>query len=370
MNHPETGMVNQKVMPADDVIDIRVERLRLYSISGRVSLTGVPVERLTVRTIALNGAESRPQVGRPDANGAYRQEGLEPGKYHISVTVPKKEERDGRTIVINRRVQSQVLVIKDRDVILNFAPLGDARITGVATYKGQPVSDVAISVHTISDDPENFVSIEGKKTNKEGRFELRGLPSARITISFRKMERLGPGGKRWSKVDRIDLTNKKELSYIAELEMEERPTLSLGDIAPEFEAKQLDGSTFRLSDYRGKKAVLIDFWATWCPPCVDEIPTIKRIAETYRDQGLEVVGVSLDREEKALRDFIKREKLGYVQVFEKEKTRAITKSYGVWSIPSVFLVDKNGVIKALKLRGERTEKAIKALLANGPIAKN
>ncbi|MYF79388.1 MAG: TlpA family protein disulfide reductase, partial [Chloroflexi bacterium] len=137
-------------------------------------------------------------------------------------------------------------------------------------------------------------------------------------------------GKRWSKVDTIDLTNKKGLRYLTELKMEERPTLSLGDIAPEFEAKQLDGSTFRLADYRGEKAVLIDFWATWCPPCVDEIPTIKRIADTYRDQGLEVVGVSLDRDEKALRDFVKREKLSYVQVFEKEKTRAITKSYGIW----------------------------------------
>ena len=108
--------------------------------------------------------------------------------------------------------------------------------------------------------------------------------------------------------------------------------------------------------------MLIDFWATWCGPCIDEIPTIKRIAETYRDQGLEVVGVSLDREEKALRDFVKREKLSYVQVFEKEKTRTISKSYGVWGIPSVFLIDKNGVINALKLRGDRTEAAVKALL--------
>lgn len=363
VNHPETRIVNQKVMPADDVIDIRVERLRLYSVSGVISLTGVPVERLTVRTIALNGAESRPQVGRPDANGAYRQEGLEPGKYHISVTAPEKEERDGRTITINRRVQSQVLVIKDRDVTLNFEPLGDARITGVATYKGQPVSDVDISIHTIGDDSENSVSLSGAKTDKGGRFELRDLPSARIVISFRKMERLGPGGKRWSKVDKIDLRNKKELSYIAELKMEERPTLSLGDMAPEFEAKRLDGSTFRVADYRGKKAVLIDFWATWCAPCVDEIPTIKRIAETYRNQGLEVVGISLDREEKALRDFVKREKLSYVQVFEKEKARTITKSYGVWAIPSVFLIDKNGVINALKLRGTRTEAAVRALLA-------
>ena len=93
VNHPETRMVNQEVMPADDVIDIRVERLRLYSVSGVVSLTGVPVERLRVRTIALDGAESSPQVGRPDANGAYRQEGLGPGKYHISVTALEKEKR-------------------------------------------------------------------------------------------------------------------------------------------------------------------------------------------------------------------------------------------------------------------------------------
>ena len=192
-----------------------------------------------------------------------------------------------------------------------------------------------------------------------------------IAIGFHKSDHLGAGGKRWSKVDTIDLTNKKELRYTAELEMEERPTLSLGDMAPEFEAKRLDGSTFRLADYRGKKAVLIDFWATWCGPCIDEIPTIKRIAETYRDQGLEIVGVSLDRDEQALRDFVQKEKLSYVQVFDKEKARAISKSYGVWGIPSVFLVNKNGVINAPDLRGDRVEPAVKALLTNGPIpAKN
>ena len=142
-------------------------------------------------------------------------------------------------------------------------------------------------------------------------------------------------------------------------------TLRVDDMAPDFEAKQLDGSTFRLSDYRGKKAVLIDFWATWCGPCIKEVPTIKSIAETYRDQGLEVVGVSLDRDEKALRDFVEKEKLSYVQVYGREKSQEITKSYGVWGIPSVFLVDKNGVINALNLRGDHTEEAVKALLTTG-----
>ena len=357
MNHPEIGIVNQEVVPADDVIDIRVERLRLYSVSGVVSLTGVPIERLAVRTFAqFSGAESRAKISRPDANGAYRQEGLEPGKYHIYVSAPNIVKREGRTIVIRRTIQPRTLVIEDRDITLNFEPLGDARITGVATYKGQPVSEVYVSSRVLADDPMKSVSVSSIQTNKEGQFVFRDLPQAQIKIRFFSSP---SSRKRWSRVDTIDLTDKKELSYQAELDME----VSVGDMAPEFEAKQLDGSTFRLADYRGKKAVLIDFWATWCPPCVDEIPTIKRIAETYRDQGLEVVGVSLDREEKALRDFVEKEKLSYVQVYGREKSQDITKSYGVWGIPSVFLIDKNGVINAMKLRGTRTEAAVKALLA-------
>ena len=366
VNHPETGIVSQEVMPADDVIDIRVERLRLYSVSGVVSLNEGSVEYLAVRVLSTKrpstSGPARSKTDLTDATGAYRLDDLEPGEYIISVRAPIKLEMEERTVIIHRNIQSQRLVVENRDVTLNFEPLGDARVTGVATYKGQPVSGVYVSNRVLADDPLKSVSASSTQTDKEGRFELRELPSARIEIRFYSSP---SSRKRWSKVDTIDLTNKKELSYLTELKMEERPTLSLGDIAPEFEAKQLDGSTFRLADYRGKKAVLIDFWATWCPPCVDEIPTIKRIAETYRNQGLEVVGVSLDREEKALRDFVKREKLSYVQVFEKEKARAITKSYGVWGIPSVFLIDKNGVINALKLRGNRTEAAVKALLATG-----
>ena len=366
VNHPETGIVSQEVMPADDVIDIRVERLRLYSVSGVVSLNEGSVEYLAVRVLSTKrpstSGPARSKTDLTDATGAYRLDDLEPGEYIISVRAPIKLEMEERTVIIHRNIQSQRLVVENRDVTLNFEPLGDARVTGVATYKGQPVSGVYVSNRVLADDPMKSVSASSTQTDKEGRFELRELPSARIEIRFYSSP---SSRKRWSKVDTIDLTDKKELSYLTELKMEERPTLSLGDIAPEFEAKQLDGSTFRLADYRGKKAVLIDFWATWCPPCVDEIPTIKRIAETYRNQGLEVVGVSLDREEKALRDFVKREKLSYVQVFEKEKARAITKSYGVWGIPSVFLIDKNGVINALKLRGNRTEAAVKALLATG-----
>ncbi|MYC13476.1 MAG: redoxin domain-containing protein [Gemmatimonadetes bacterium] len=364
VTHPEITITNQKIASANGVINVQVKRLQLYSISGVVSLNEGSVEGLEITAFSFKRSSGPiyPETDHTDANGAYRLDDLEPGEYHISVRAPEEMEIDGRKMTIHRPIQAQTLVIEDRDVTLNFESLGDARITGVVTYNDQPISDVYVSTHIVADSPENFVALSGAKTDKDGRFELRDLPSGRIAISLHKMDNPDSGGKRWSKVDTIDLTNKKELSYMATLEMEERPTLSVGDIAPEFEAKRLNGSTFRLADYRDKKAVLIDFWATWCPPCVDEIPAIKSIAETYRDQGLEVVGVSLDYDEQALRDFVKEEKLSYVQVFDEDKARTIAKSYGVWGIPSVFLVDKNGVINALKLRDDRTEAAVKKLL--------
>ncbi len=377
--HPETiyyPVQSQTLVIKDRDVTLNFEPPSdVYSVSGVVSLNDGSVEGLRITAFPIKRSSGRifPKTDRTDANGAYRLDYLEPGKYGIFMSGPKPEEMeiDGHTITIHHSGQSRTVVIEDRDMTLNFEPLGDAQLTGIATYNGQPVSDVYVSPNILADDPENLVSLGGTETDEEGRFGLRGLPSARIAIRFRKTDHLGSGRKHWSKVDTIDLTNKKELRYIAELEMEERSTLSLGDMAPEFEAKRLDGSTFRLSDYRNKKAVLIDFWATWCPPCVDEIPTIKRIAETYRDQGLEVVGVSLDHDEQALRDFVKKEKLSYVQVFDKEKARTISKSYGVWGIPSAFLVNQNGVINAPNLRGDRVETAVKALLTNGPIpAKN
>ncbi len=377
VNHPGIGIVSQEVMPVDGIVDIQVERPRLYSISGVVSLTGVPVERLTVSSFALFiGAESRIKIGRTDANGAYRLEGLEPGKYLIRVNVLDRVKRDGRMITLNRSIQSRRLAIEDRDVTLNFEPLSDAQITGVATYNGQPVSDVYVGAYVLTDDLRHYASLRSTKTNPKGQFEVRDLPSARIALSFTKWDRPF-GSMLWNKVDTVDLTEKKKLNYtenlamLAERDMQKHldthglGTLRVWDTAPDFEAKRLDGSTFRLSDYRGEKAVLIDFWATWCGPCIKEIPTMKKIAETYRDQGLEVVGVSLDRDEQALRDFVKKEKLDYVQVYGREKSQEITKSYGVWGIPSVFLIDKNGFINALNLRGERTEEAVKALLSTG-----
>jgi len=364
-NHPDFGVVSQKVVPTDGVVDIQIERLRLYSVSGVVALNDGAVDEMEVMAFPVkrpSGAFTPPR-DQVDAEGAYLLPDLDPGTYQVSVNIRQEVEYEGRKIFTSRPAQSRMIEVVDRDVIVNFEPLGDARITGVATHNGDPVVGAYVGSFVLGEDPKDRVSAGTATTDKDGHFELKKLPAGKIVISFHKMEQPSAGGKQWSKVDTVDLTGKKELSYLVKLDMQERKSLRVGQKAPNFVAKRLDGSTFNLADYRGKKAVLIDFWATWCPPCVDEIPNIRKIADTYQTEGLEVVGVSLDRDQKALEDFVKEEKLNYVQVFYKEKGQDISKSYGVWGIPSVFLIDKNGVIQATQFRGGATEEAVKKLLA-------
>ncbi len=382
MNHPTIGVVSQNAVPADSAVNIRVKRLRLYSVSGVVSLHKGSAEKFQIMALPHKrpSGSMRPHRTHTDADGAYRLDDLQPGEYQISFGTLEEMERDGRKFRIYRSVQSRRLAIEDRDVTLNFEPLGNARITGVATHDRQPVANVLVHASELdslnADAAQNALANGtltdkdgyfdyGTLTDKDGYFDLRDLPNARIVISFFKTPIPGAGssgGKRYTKTDTLDLTDQRELSYFADLSMEERASLRVGDLAPDIEAKRLDGSTFRLADYRGKKAILIDFWATWCGPCIDELPTIEKIAETYRDQGLEVVGVSFDRNRQTLQNFVEKEKLPYIQVFDKDGEQALRKSYGVWGIPSVFLIDKDGVIRALGLRGTRTEAAVKALL--------
>jgi len=106
----------------------------------------------------------------------------------------------------------------------------------------------------------------------------------------------------------------------------------------------VDGKQVDLAQYRGK-VVLIDFWATWCPSCVEEVPDVVATYKKYHDQGLEVLGVSLDQDKNAMLGFAKQNGMVWPQYFDGQGwDNAISSGFGVQEIPAMLLVGKDGKV--------------------------
>lgn len=136
----------------------------------------------------------------------------------------------------------------------------------------------------------------------------------------------------------------------------------IGAEAPQISLPTPEGDTLRLSDLRGK-VVLIDFWASWCGPCRRENPRVKALYETYKDQGFDILGVSLDRSKDSWVKAIAQDGLTWHHVSDlKYWSSQAARTYGVSSIPHTVLVDREGRIVAKKLRGAALEKKVAEML--------
>jgi peroxiredoxin len=111
--------------------------------------------------------------------------------------------------------------------------------------------------------------------------------------------------------------------------------------APDFTLPQLDGQPLTLSSYRGK-VVLLDFWATWCVPCREEIPHFVELQDKYRDRGLQIIGVSMDDSADPVRPFTQQFRMNYPVVMGNAN---LGEQYGgVLGLPLAFLLDREGRI--------------------------
>lgn len=134
------------------------------------------------------------------------------------------------------------------------------------------------------------------------------------------------------------------------------------EFAP-FKETATDGSVVDLAAYRGK-VVLVDFWATWCGPCVDELPHVKAAYDKFHAQGFEVIGISLDKDGDKLAAFTTKEQMAWPQIFDGKGWQAkLAQAYGINSIPATFLLDRDGKIVAKGLRGDALAQKVSELLA-------
>ena len=127
---------------------------------------------------------------------------------------------------------------------------------------------------------------------------------------------------------------------------------SIGSMAPDFTLPAPDGKNVSLSDYRGK-IVLLDFWASWCGPCLREVPNVKKVYDKFHDKGFEILSVSLDDKKDNWVNAIEKNDLDWGHVSSlKGWSCPVAKLYNVSGVPAMLLIDKEGKIVATKLRGD------------------
>ena len=130
-------------------------------------------------------------------------------------------------------------------------------------------------------------------------------------------------------------------------------------VAIQFSA--IDGREVDLAKMKNK-VVLLDFWATWCGPCVAELPHVKEAYEKLHPKGFEIVGISFDNKKDALEDFVKKEKMPWPQYFDgKGWQNKFGQEYGINSIPAMWLIDKKGNLRDMNARDDLTKKVEKLL---------
>ncbi len=120
---------------------------------------------------------------------------------------------------------------------------------------------------------------------------------------------------------------------------------SVGAEAADFSLTTLDGKTIHLSDYKGRPVVL-NFWATWCPPCKEEMPLIERYAQTYGDQ-LVVLGIDHAESQGVVQDYVDQMGIHFPILLDQDTQ--VSQRYFVHSFPATFFVDADGVVRAQHL---------------------
>jgi thiol-disulfide isomerase/thioredoxin len=135
---------------------------------------------------------------------------------------------------------------------------------------------------------------------------------------------------------------------------------------PEIAGSTLEGTEIDLASLKGR-VVLVDFWATWCEPCVTELPNLKAVYEKYHEQGFDVLAISLDTRKSDLVGFVEQNKLPWPQIFfdengKREWDNPLGQKYGIDGIPATLLVDRDGNLRKIGVRGSMLEPAVVELL--------
>jgi thiol-disulfide isomerase/thioredoxin len=310
-----------------------------------------PVEWKAVSYKARDGAELTRCTGSADLLAAYG-----PEKLKMRIEMYRFDKRDPQ------RAAFANTVFYYRD----FARAGDVSLGG-KTYPAMLVDDGATGDFRPPADTNKPPVMLFLDLNNDGKFEMRGE-------SFDVAKPFNIGGTTYE-ITALAASGESFQIVKSSKTVEEtkpRPTLAPGSMALAFEAKATDGTTINFPGRYKGKLVMLDFWATWCPPCRAEIPGLVKTYTKYHDKGFEVLGVSLDQADatEKLAKFTKDNNMPWPEIYDgKYWQAAVAQQYFIESIPHPFLVDGDtGKIMADgdALRGEKLPATIEKALGQHP----
>ena len=239
--------------------------------------------------------------------------------------------------------------------------------SGPVTFGSKPVPAGRYGLFTIPGASE-WTVILSKEADQWGAFEYKPAddllrltvraetlvaPVETFTIGFANLqENAAQLCLEW---DRIRVTVPITVSMVSKLKV--------GMPFPDFQVRDLDGKPLSVSAAKGK-LVLVDFWATWCGPCVRELPDLRKLYDQYHAKGLEIIGVSSDDDKGRLTSFLRDKHVAWPQYFDgKGQGNQLAVPYGIDGVPTTYLVSKDGKILGKDLHGDALENAVRAALA-------
>jgi cytochrome c biogenesis protein CcmG/thiol:disulfide interchange protein DsbE len=115
----------------------------------------------------------------------------------------------------------------------------------------------------------------------------------------------------------------------------------IGTVAPDFTVQDSDRK-ITLSDYRGQ-VVVLNFWATWCPPCIEELPSLETLQQRMKDKGIKVLAISIDDDDSAYHQFLKDNRVDLLSV--RDASKKSNNLYGTFKFPETYIIDQKGIVR-------------------------
>ncbi len=345
------------------------------TIEGQVLVAGKPVPEASVRVSWIPYAGLQSEWDMPfgiggqiisDQQGRFKFEGLGPGRYQISRVCHFDSPTGGGISMCMKH--EELALLPGGQVVHNLTrPAGHSVSGTVVDPDGNALADSIVEVTLEPDD-----RIDAVRADSEGRFTIEHLPEGKYKIrathyATKRTSSCGLGDEDFRG------TASATLPTVGMVTIKTAPagsgsqvsgTSIKGAIPPSFEAKFLDGDkSFSLLDHFGK-VVAIDFWATWCGPCMAVMPQLKELHEKYKgSDDVVFLTVSLDTDKERLQETMKKEGIEFPVIFSGEGWQdSISQAFGVSSVPSSFVIGRNGRFAAERMHGAQLASGIEAAL--------